>query len=384
MAIYDTIWLIAHSSNPEDRRTWAVLYWKSQGMTHKEIATHLEYGYHWVQRYLTRTYRILGVTDWSKEEKETLLETQIYPAVRRVVEGDPELLKVLPVPEDEVVTGEAEEVKGDTQPVKTVVVSPTYPPTAPIVERKRFPRWIPVLIGLLVLAVVVRLGGGWVWDWYEGRPVPPKADTSAPIIKPSAVIPTVTLESTLVPNPTSTLVPTLFVPTETFAPPPDGILFQDSFDAGLKPEWRPLNGNWMTIKGQLTILYEDFDIKWIEIGTSDWHSYRVEADIDRSVGDVYIGLRGGSIFYKVSLHDCWTVENFINGSCIGDEAPAVSPVQHLIFEVSGDQFTAYSNGEKFENLSLANLPNGGVSIGILCQEGFPCPSLDNFKVTYLP
>ena len=44
MTIQDQIWLLAHSKEPEDRREWAVLYWKSQGLTHREIADKLGYG----------------------------------------------------------------------------------------------------------------------------------------------------------------------------------------------------------------------------------------------------------------------------------------------------------------------------------------------------
>ncbi len=57
MPIKDKIWLLAHSKDKEDRREWAVLYWKYQGYTHRKVGETLFKGKDWVQRYMTRIYK---------------------------------------------------------------------------------------------------------------------------------------------------------------------------------------------------------------------------------------------------------------------------------------------------------------------------------------
>jgi hypothetical protein len=264
----------------------------------------------------------------------------------------------------------------------------------------------PILIALTVLASIAGIVTC-CYKTYEfvnayvptGQPeAKGSSETLSPISPSASVGPSSTIDAIesvtglptpfetpwLVVLPTGTLPPTSLVPTQTFPPPVNGVLFEDNFDQGINPAWKQMSGTWITMDGRLTIIEDEYTIEWIDIGSSDWHSYRVEATIDRSRGDVYVGLRARALFYRISGHDCWTMDYSVNGDCMGDATAMTEPKRNFIFDVDGDQFTAYSNGSKLQTITFPRLPNGGVSIGILCNPGFACPSLDNFKVTALP
>jgi hypothetical protein len=116
MTIKDQIWLLAHSDEPEDRREWAVLYWKYQGKTHREVADKLVHGKDWVQRYMTAIYRRFDAPkDLDRDEKFEWLVRNVFPALKEFLENNPDIVKELPPPEI---------IEGD-------VVEPPPPPPPP-------------------------------------------------------------------------------------------------------------------------------------------------------------------------------------------------------------------------------------------------------------
>ena len=97
--IKEKIWLFAHSTEPEDRREWAVLYWKSKGLKHQEIAEMWHYSLEWVQRYMTNTYERFGIPkELNKYEKFERLKQEVLPVLNEFLEQEPETLKELPPP----------------------------------------------------------------------------------------------------------------------------------------------------------------------------------------------------------------------------------------------------------------------------------------------
>src|ERR1051325_753412 len=97
MSIKDTLWLLAHSKEAEDRRQWAVLYWKYQGLTHRQVGAKVRKSEHWVQRYMTMIYKTFGTPDIpDKEEKFQWLVDNVFPALKEFLEQNPEVIRALP------------------------------------------------------------------------------------------------------------------------------------------------------------------------------------------------------------------------------------------------------------------------------------------------
>src|SRR6266487_318435 len=94
--LQDRLKALALSRENEDLKTWSVLYWKAQGLTHDKIAILLERGKDWVQRYITRTYRIFGVTTWDDVKKRNWMDTELLPALEDLLKADPYLFKAPP------------------------------------------------------------------------------------------------------------------------------------------------------------------------------------------------------------------------------------------------------------------------------------------------
>jgi hypothetical protein len=94
--IIEKLKALAESRAPEDRRHWAVLYWKSQDLTHEQIADILDRSVQWVQRYSSRTYETFGIKDWEDEKKKMWLEKECLPVLKELIRGEPYLFKAPP------------------------------------------------------------------------------------------------------------------------------------------------------------------------------------------------------------------------------------------------------------------------------------------------
>ena len=210
--IDNEIWILAHSSNPEDRREWAVLYWKSKDLKHEEIADKWGYSKQWVQRYMTRTYKRFGAPkELNRIEKFDWLKKHIFPRLEKFIEGNPDTIKELPPPPDESQKNKdqkpaSEKVK--TEPKNIIPVKPLeiIPPI------RKTNRWIRPLILFVVIALVG------IVAYLLGR-----SDTSAtlptqiPVESPQTIV-TPLLSPTLSPVPTNTLIPPTPLPTNTPEP----------------------------------------------------------------------------------------------------------------------------------------------------------------------
>src|SRR5258707_1375877 len=96
MTTKDKIYLLAHSKHPEARRAWAVLYWKYQGLTHRQVGEKLFKGKDWVQRYMTMLYKMFDTPDIAdKDEKFQWLVINVFPALKEFLEHNPEVIRAL-------------------------------------------------------------------------------------------------------------------------------------------------------------------------------------------------------------------------------------------------------------------------------------------------
>lgn len=205
----------------------------------------------------------------------------------------------------------------------------------------------------------------------------------APTLPP---LPTYTPYPSNVPVPTNTAIPT--ASATVFVPPANGILFQDNFDKGINPEWQQSSGNWITANGRLTIVFQDYKFMWLYLDAPQWQNYRVEANIDRPNGQVLIAVRNQSLAYKIGFYpnkNCWTYLDSADPDCIvGESQQFASENFNIELDVNNNEYVALIDGVEAQRITLNGQTKGGVSIGIYCQQGFECPSIDNFKVTYLP
>lgn len=224
------------------------------------------------------------------------------------------------------------------------------------------------------------------------------ASTISAPTAPAPTIPVLTISAptisppTITPYPTNTMAPTITsIPSATptiFIPPANGILFQDNFDKGFNSSWHQSSGNWITANGRLTLIFEEFKFMWLNLNIPQTQHYRIEANIDRSAGQVLIVVNGNTIGYLIGFYgkNCWQNDFSGNAECIVGEADRdlARKTINLELEVNNNEYIAMMDGAKAQSITMKNQSNGGISVGIYCQRGFACPSIDNFKVTYLP
>ena len=211
MKVRSAIYLLAHSSNPEDRREWAVLYWKSQGLKHEEIANKWGYSIKWVQRYMTNAYTRFEVPkQLNKYEKLEYLEKKVFPLIREFIANEPDIIKELPPPPTGAVPFEEDEEDGED--------TSEEPPVIKIVPQKRLPAppdpWkrIRQIFFAVVSLLVVSAVGYFAYNFGRGATPAPVfvvvTATPVPATETPLATDTPIFTETPLPPPTSTPLPT--------------------------------------------------------------------------------------------------------------------------------------------------------------------------------
>jgi len=421
MTIQDQIWLLAHSKEPEDRREWAVLYWKSQGLTHREIADKLGYGKDWVQRYMTSAYRRFGAPkDVDKDEKFEWLQKNVFPALKEFIAGNPDTLKELPPPptgEPEILEGVVEEDSGPTPPPppkqeKTITIEGD--------RTRHLNPWI--VLGIIAGIIVVCVGLAGVGAYLYGRLSTSPVSIVAPTTTQSAVVssPIPTQEAPTIIAPTNTLLPTdTLIPTPVqtdtpapsatpvFVPPADGILFQDNFQNSLNPAWQQYSGKWIVSNGKLSLVYDQGNeytdtYSWIGVENPNWKNYIISLNIyidqpltesdeialavrDNTSAPKYIGFE---INFWPHIYLSIISQGYSESAPIaGDNNDFTFPLKsnaEAEIKVENNNYTLSVNGSQLQTISISGYDSGGFRLGLYCR-GYPqCPTFSNVKVTYLP
>ncbi len=404
MTIQDEIWLLAHSENPEDRREWAVLYFKAQGLTHKQVADQLSYSRAWVQRYVSRAHKRFHTPDDLADDAERAewLATHVYPPLREFISGHPELLKELPPPPQGEPPAEAGPLARTGVPVR---VPPTRPPRAQ--------RWRAYLF--LAVLLVAASGIGYLIG-HGPRPAPVATPSQLPLpselastgvptspAPPAPLIPTLAPTSSPAAEPSETsIAPSATAPVPTaFVPPANGILFQDDFVSGIGPDWS--SGPWLTANGALTLMTSEafnnrFD--WISLDKPEWKNYDVSVKINipfqgaAAQSSVAVAVRVGSQSryigvvvdtlsnaYLALLGDGDSNTEYIAGRNADFQFDSGST---LDLTVQGDTYTMKVDGRTIQTVTYPGYASGGVALGVECNSSERCPSFNNFKVVYLP
>ncbi len=402
MKIEEEIWNLAHSANSEDRREWAVLYWKSQGLKHKEIANQWNYSIQWVQRYMTRTYERFGIPkNLDKYQKFEMLENMVFPKLREFIAGEPNILKELPpppvgqpTPPEPIIEDPFDIAKPKDTPIEVVSPKVIYLP-------ERHDNHLVMLLRRIILLIIVVgvLGSVGYIAYLSGKssgnatvaitqvitqvlpqPTTPPALAVVPTGVPS-IVPTDTLPPTQAP--TFTAVPTVFVP------PANRILFQDNFDSGLNSAWQLISGQPSIVNGALTTSEDT----WLKLSDSSWKNFTITIEMtgnDCWFSSSYnaIGVRGKATNNMVAFRwaNCeneWDVVTSGNWKQVANshfEGNIWGPVVYTI-EVKDNQFSA-SVADQF-NTSIVLL-NEDLQPGTIFLKLAPKTLIDSFKIVENP
>jgi hypothetical protein len=271
MTVKDTIWLLAHSKEKEDQREWAVLYWKYQGYTHREVGEKLFHGKDWVQRYMTAIYKRFGAPPiQDKDEKFQWLVDNIFPALKEFLEQDSEAQKLLPPP--------LEQVEEEITAIELVKPAPLVPPPPP--TGRKLP-WVGItlivmcLLGTVVMSVIA-------WKYYPlvvaiatNSVKNPLIITATPAEITQTSIPSSGVQETSTLAMPDTPQPTV-IPTDTNIPPtstatPNSVLFSDNFSSGLNPAWITVSGQPQIVQNTLTASEET----WLELRNPSWNNVKI-------------------------------------------------------------------------------------------------------------
>jgi hypothetical protein len=171
--------------------------------------------------------------------------------------------------------------------------------------------------------------------------------------------------------------------------------FADNFDAGLKPEWVTLSGDWRIANGRLTTLTRD-KFSYVFVGDLTWQDYVIDVDFDDGGGSLWgepvaIIVRAQDInnfvMFALELHTSyWKVrqegewKELIKGEGSYWHRPSNSR-GHLRVEIRGNFYKAYFDDTSWISINDNTFAKGQVGLGIYCED--TCATFDNFKVSEL-
>ena len=280
--------------NSLTKNEMTVLYYKCKGLNHEQIRIRLGYSKDWVQLQMSTVYSKLGFEKsmhWTK--RRDILKNEICPRLPKSIDDwqplkeiteeireepmpDPEMMALVVYDEMEI---EKEENKAliPPKPIKPIVIIDEEKKD----KWKNFRRIFFAVVSLIVLLGVAYFTYGLNRGATPAPQIvvitatfPPITDTPLPTA--TSVIPTDTLVPTDIPTPvpTNTLIPTVF------APPADGILFQDDFKSGDLSAWTQYGSQWIVSNGKLTMLANDVNsYSWIGLERPEWKNYILSVDI---------------------------------------------------------------------------------------------------------
>lgn len=387
---------------------FAVIYWKSQGFTHDQVAQILGWGMDNVQKYISSAHKKLGLGELLQRRREPLLENEIYPALREWIKQHTEALDNLKPPEEPQLPPKIETVseqepdyeRVEGEPVDEI---PEYEeertPLAPISGRgPRIPPFVIIVIISLALAGFLISRG---WFAPEPTPIAPtftqafvqpiQVDSPEPTLLPEATAtdePTLTPTDTPVPDtPTSTPTNTL-TPTPVNTPPPPGTIFFDDFEDGLEPFWNRIYGDLLIIEGQLSASEPTL----LTIGDSSWTNYKIEYDFVGEFNDCGKGKDTSTLGVRAKDQDnmllyvfsrCYQEWEYMVDSewrpIPGTSHGGLANPIYLIFTVEENSFTVHNRSDRLSLFIVEDYPSGPIYLKIR-----PGAKFDNFKVTILP
>lgn len=303
---------------------FAVIYWKSQGLTHVQVGDVLGWGMDSVQKYVSKAHKKLGLGELLQKRRETILESEVYPALREWIKHHADVLNNLRPPEEPQIPAEVETVDGepveDTQPQKA---EKKEPPVIVIPDQQRISgnarRPVATCAMVTVLFVVVGAVGFWFGTRFLNSVQETPVSTDVQALPPQAsstdandeIVPTNTSIIPLSDTPEPTLAPE---PTLTYTPeiPPTAVPFpvREDFSKKYSDLWW-VSGNpfvseniqFGNFSGVLTT-YEN-ETATLMIGNTAWSDYVVSLSTHMPLitNHMLIGVRAKDLNNMIAL-DC--------------------------------------------------------------------------------
>lgn len=403
-----------HKLSSLTHRQREVLHRVCDGLSYKSISDQFVISENTVKAHMGNIYVKLGLDGLPPAERRKTLHQVFCPALSRlethadVLEKAEEPEEPDPVPEVVWEMVEEDERAIILMPPRDIIDLSPRP-------NKRQPsrrRWL--LFGMLLGSLLTICAAFAAWRAYGwivsqlnlGEPLPITQASDEPIDQPSevAIVPPTTSapSATIAPAtqelivvtatppptiPTSTqpLLPSptpSLQPTEAFIPPPDGILFFDDFNSGLKSEWEVMSGKPVISNGGLSATEDT----WLIVGDPRWQNYIVEFDGVRNQAEMYLGVHVHDLgnmaafqwhfdhsgWYLVEDGDWASVEDTKVFRLGGKTGPAKITVEN-------NQYSATVFGRDVGSFWEATFSMGRVAINL--DEWIV---IDNFKITWLP
>jgi len=151
------------------------------------------------------------------------------------------------------------------------------------------------------------------------------------------------------------------------------------------------------ILNYLSFVTSTYIIQFIVLDDPTWTNYNISLDTHIPVlgsanqGEVSIIIRYSRLrqeqiyFYLGRISGAgWVVGNpqEIHPKYISEREnrASIQDNNHIQLEAYGNNFTAYINGSFVQTISINGFDNGGVMLGIRCNNEGTCPSIDNILI----
>ena len=201
--------------------------------------------------------------------------------------------------------------------------------------------------------------------------------------------PSLTPAPTDIPNPTATAEMVMEAPTEaptqtptpapTHTPEPlptptqSVVLFEDSFDNGLKPQWVVASGKPLLVNEGLSAKEET----WLYVGDEEWTDYSVSLRSspqgEWGVGYAYLAVRASGsnmmVFAWSQNNSRWYEVRNGNWEQVSEpvfHSPMGSNLVTVMVTVEGSKLAGYLNGQKVTSYVTDDFPAGslGLQLGV--------------------
>jgi hypothetical protein len=251
-----------------------------------------------------------------------------------------------------------------------------------------------------VLALVVTVVGVYI-TWLQLQQGRKTAPTPSPTATQTQSIgsdwtPTYTFTPSATSSPAALPAYTPTLPLPTFIPitptPSLQLPFEDNFDHGWDPNWKPQAGVWRIVNNQMTA-DPSTEYNIVLVGDDNWDNYIVDVDVYKydvnagsPVGVIVRARQGSYLIYRMNCCETeWVLisngsENVIarlNKGIMMD--PLESSAHHFRVEVNGQTYTGSIDHSLYLTVTDPTLSGGKVGLAFQHQHDNTF-RFDNFKV----
>jgi len=168
--------------------------------------------------------------------------------------------------------------------------------------------------------------------------------------------------------------------------------FEDNFDRALRSDWEILEGDWRIVNARLSTLSRNKEWSRMLLGEPHWRDYAVEVqpNLERPGDGIRVMVRvqdanNMMVFFAQNRGQSgwWLWKDGEQYLLVkGDQLYRTSP--KIRVDVKDDLYTAYVDGQRWLSINDSTFETGRVGLGLYCDSGSNCNSVEYFKVEALP